>query len=74
MEEFIVKFAEIFDDIDVSALSADTEFRGLDDWESMVALSDIAVTDEEYGVTLNADDRSGSCTIGDIFKAIESKR
>jgi acyl carrier protein len=74
MEEFIVKFAEIFDDIDVSALSADTEFRGLDDWDSIAGLSVIAMADEEYGVTLNADDMRGSRTIGDIFKAIESKR
>ncbi len=74
MGEFIVKFAEIFDDIDVSALSADTEFRGLDDWDSIAGLSVIAMADEEYGVTLNADDMRGSRTIGDIFKAIESKR
>ena len=74
MEEFIVKFAEIFDDIDVSALSADTEFRGLDDWDSIAGLSVIAMADEEYGVTLNADDMRGSRTIGEIFKAIESKR
>ncbi len=74
MEEFIVKFAEIFDDIDVSALSADTEFCGLDDWDSIAGLSVIAMADEEYGVTLNADDMRGSRTIGDIFKAIESKR
>lgn len=74
MEEFIVKFAEIFDDIDVSALSADTEFRGLDDWDSIAGLSVIAMADEEYGVALNADDMRGSRTIGDIFKAIESKR
>lgn len=74
MEEFIVKFAEIFDDIDVSSLNADTEFRGLDDWDSIAGLSVIAMADEEYGVTLNADDMRGSRTIGDIFKAIESKR
>lgn len=74
MEEFIAKFAEIFDDIDISSLNSDTEFRGLDDWDSIAGLSVIAMADEEYGVTLNADDMRGSRTIGDIFKAIESKR
>lgn len=74
MEEFIAKFAEIFDDVDISSLNSDTEFRELDDWDSIAGLSVIAMADEEYGVALNADDMRGSRTIGDIFKAIESKR
>lgn len=74
MEEFIIKFAEIFDDIDATTLSAETKFRDLDDWDSIAGLSVIAMADEEYGVTLNADDMRGSRTIGDIFHAIESKK
>lgn len=74
MEEFILKFADIFDDIDESTLTADTEFRNLEDWDSIAGLSVIAMVDEEYGVTLNAEDMRGSRTIGDIYNIIQNKK
>ena len=39
MKEFIEKFAEIFDDVDPATLSGDTNFRELDDWDSIAGLS-----------------------------------
>ncbi|MDE5773915.1 MAG: acyl carrier protein [Muribaculaceae bacterium] len=74
MTEFIEKFAEIFDDVDPSSLSADTKFRDLDDWDSIAGLSVIAMADEEYGVTLNADDMRSSQTLGDLYAKIQSKK
>lgn len=74
MEEFILKFADIFDDLDESTITADTEFRNLDDWDSITGLSVIAMVDEEYGVTLNAEDMRGSRTIGDIYNTIQNKK
>jgi len=74
MEDFILKFADIFDDLDASTITADTEFRSLDDWDSIAGLSVIAMADEEYGVTLNAEDMRGSRTVGDIYNAIQNKK
>lgn len=74
MKEFIEKFAEIFDDLDTSSLSAETRFRELDDWDSIAGLSVIGMVDEEYGVTLNAEDMRACQTIEDLFKKIQSKK
>lgn len=74
MKDFIEKFAEIFDDIDVSSLNGETRFRELDDWDSIAGLSVIGMVDEEYGVTLNADDMRSCQTIGDLFKKVQSKK
>lgn len=74
MTEFIEKFAEIFDDVDPSSLSADTKFRDLEDWDSIAGLSVIAMADEEYDVTLNADDMRASQTLGDLYAKIQSKK
>lgn len=74
MKEFIDKFVEIFDDVDASTLSADTKFRELEDWDSIAGLSVIAMADEEYGVTLNADDMKACQTLGDLFEKINSKK
>lgn len=74
MKDFIEKFAEIFDDLDTSSLSAETRFRELDDWDSIAGLSVIGMVDEEYGVTLNAEDMRACQTIEDLFKKIQSKK
>lgn len=74
MKEFIEKFAEIFDDIDPAMLCGETKFRDMDDWDSIAGLSVIGMADEEYGVTLNADDMRACQTIEDLFNKIQSKR
>ncbi len=74
MNEFIKKFAEIFDDVDASALSSTTKFRELDDWDSIAGLSVICMVDEEYGVTLNAEDMKACHTIKDLFSKVQSKK
>ena len=48
LNEFIENFANQFDDTDVSEITAATEFKALDEWSSLVALSIIAMVDEEY--------------------------
>lgn len=74
MKEFIEKFAEIFDDVDASSLCEDTRFREMDDWDSIAGLSVIGWVDEEYDVTLNADDMRSCQTIGDLYAKIQSKK
>lgn len=67
MEEFLDKFAELFDDIDASTLKGETAFRELEDWDSIAALSVIGMIDEEYGITLNAEDMRSSRTLQDLY-------
>lgn len=74
MDKFIQQFADLFDDLDVSILSADTEFRSLEDWDSIAGLSVIAMADEEYEVTLGASDMRACKTIGDLYNKIQEKK
>lgn len=74
MKEFIEKFAEIFDDVDPTFLSGDIKFREMDDWDSIAGLSVIGMIDEEYGVTLNADDMKACKTIEDLYNKVQSKK
>lgn len=73
IKEFISNFADQFDDIDISTLNGGTEFKELDNWNSLVALSVIAMIDEEYDVTLKGNDITGAKTIEDLFKTVQSK-
>ena len=73
LNEFVENFADQFDDTDASEIKAETEFRELDEWSSLIALSVIAMVDEEYDVTIKGDDIRNSSTIEDLFNIVKSK-
>ena len=73
LNEFIENFANQFDDTEVRETTAATEFKALDEWSSLVALSIIAMVDEEYDVTIKGDDIRNSKTIEDLFNVVASK-
>ena len=73
LQEFVNNFAEQFDDIDASTLNGSTNFKDLEDWNSLVALSVIAMIDEEYDVTVTGDDIRKSTTIEDLFNAVKER-
>ena len=73
IKDFIEKFAEQFDDTELSEFKPETVFHELDEYTSLIALSIIAMVDEEYGVTLNANDMSSSVTIEDLFNKVKAK-
>lgn len=70
LQDFIRKFSEQFDDVDFSALTPETCYKNLEGWSSLVALSVIAMIDEEYDVSLKGDDLLKSDTIQDLFERI----
>lgn len=73
MKEFIQNFADQFDEIDVKALTPETNFRELDEWSSMVALSVLAMIDDEYDVQLKADEMRQTTLIQELFDLVQSK-
>lgn len=74
MNEFIAKFAEAIEIDDASVLNGETEFKLLDEWSSLSALSIIAMVDEEYDVEINGQDIRNSETIADLFNLVNSRK
>ncbi len=73
INEFIKKFAEIFDDTDASTLTPETKFRELDEWSSLSALGVIALADEEFGIELSGTEMRQADTIQELYNLISSK-
>lgn len=71
IQGFIEKFAEAVEVENVKSLSADTEFRGLDEWSSLAAIIVIAMFDEEYDKELKITDFKRAVTIGDLFNVLK---
>lgn len=73
INEFIANFAEQFDETDASVFTPETKFKELEEWSSLIALSVIAMVDEEYDVTLKGDDIRAAQTIEDLFNTVKAK-
>jgi len=73
IKTFIESFAAQFDETDASVIKEDTVFKELDEWSSLIALSVIAMVDEEYDVALKGDDIRNSQTVEDLFNLVKSK-
>lgn len=73
IKDFIEKFAEQFDDTDASEITATTAFHDLEEWSSLIALSVIAMVDEEFDVALKGADIRDSVTVEDLYNRVISK-
>lgn len=71
--DFIQKFAEQFEDTELSQFEADTKFKTLAEWNSFNALSIIAMVDEEYGVEITGEDIRNTETIQGLLEVIKGK-
>ncbi len=74
LKEFIENFVALFDETDASEIQANTVFKELDEWSSLIALGVIAMADEEYDVTLKGEDIRNSQTVEDLFNQVKSKK
>ena len=73
LDEFVALFAEQFDETDASEIKADTVFHDLDEYSSLIALSIIAMIDEEFDVTVKGDDMKASVTVEDLYNIVKAK-
>ena len=73
LEPFIGFFADLFDETDPESIQASTRFKQLDEWSSLIALSVIAMIDEEYDVEYRGDDIRYSDTVEDLYRIVESR-
>ena len=72
INEFIQHFAEQFEETDASGFTPETVFRDNDEWSSLMALSVMAMVDEEYDVHLNANEMRQAVTVQDLFNIVKS--
>ena len=72
LSSFIANVAEQFMDTDATVFKANTKFKELDEWSSLMALAMIAMVDECYHVRLKGVDIRESITIEDLFMKVNS--
>ena len=73
LNDFLTHFREQFDDTEPEAIEADTEYKDLDEWSSLIAFSVIAMVKVEYGKTLTGAEIRHCNTVEDLFNTVSSK-
>ena len=71
-KQFIQNFADQFDD-EPEGLTLETKFRDIEGWSSIIALSVMAMCDEEYEVILSANEMESANQVSDIFKIVNER-
>lgn len=71
MEKLIEQMIEIFE---VDSISPDDVLRKYTLWDSLSVISLVAAVDEDYGVTMDADDLPDIVTASDLFAFVEARR
>ena len=73
VQDFIEKFAEAID-MEATGLTSETEFRALDEWDSVAYISVIAMMDEEYDIQIEMAQFKQLKTLGAIVEYIEKNK
>ena len=73
IKDFIVNFADQFEDTDPEEITADTQFHDLEEWDSLVALAVLNMTEKKYGKKITFDEMKKCVTVTDLFNLIDKK-
>lgn len=74
INEFIDKFAAEFFETDREGFNEETKFKELEEWESLTALTILAMVARDYSVKLS-NDIINAVTIKDLFnRVVELKK
>lgn len=70
---FIADFADQFEDTAPEAITADTKFHDLDEWDSLIALAVLNMTEKKYNKRITFDDMKKCSTVEELFNIIVSE-
>ena len=71
IQEFVNHFANQFDETDLTEFNEDTHFRDLEEWNSFLALSIMAMIKSEYDVAVTASEMREAQSIRQLFDIVK---
>lgn len=73
LKDYLVDFTDQFEDTDASEITAETVFHDLDEWDSLLALAVLNMTEKKYGKSITFDEMKKCVTVEDLFNVVASK-
>ena len=73
LDEFVKAFAAEFDDTPEEQFTPATNYRELEEWGSLIALSIISMVDDNADKTITGADLRSCRTIEELYNLVQSK-
>lgn len=73
INEYVKNFADQFEDTDPSEITAETVFHDLEEWDSLIALAVLNMTEKKYGKSITFDEMKVCVTVNDLFNLVSKK-
>lgn len=73
LKDFIANFADQFEDTDPEEITAGTKFHDLEEWDSLIALAVLNMTEKKYGKKITFDEMKTCVTVENLFNVIAAK-
>ena len=73
LKVFIANFADQFEDTDPEEITAETKFHDLEEWDSLIALAVLNMTEKKFGKKITFDEMKACETVEDLFNVIAAK-
>ena len=69
-EKFLEEFYKIFEEIPEDSLTLETEYKNLEEWDSLIVLSIIAQFDQSYNIIISPQCLYNNKTFEELFNSI----
>ena len=73
IKEFIENFAAEFEMTEPEEFNEETQYRELEEWDSLLGLSIIGMINNTYGVKVTGEEVKNAGTIEGLFNIVQSK-
>lgn len=72
-KDFLANFADQFEDTDPEEITAESDFHDFDEWDSLIALAVLNMTEKKYGKKITFEEMKQCITVNDLFCLIDNK-
>ena len=72
LEEFIEKVQDELQDTPAEGITAETNYKELDEWGSLASLSLISMIEESYGKLITGSDVRACNSVKELYEFVES--
>lgn len=73
IQDFVVNFANQFDDTEMDVFAPETEFRTLEEWSSLTGLAVLNMIAKKYDVKITPAELKSTNTIRELFDLVNNK-
>ena len=71
MESFLEELVEVFE---IDVVDPSLQYKDIDEWDSLTALTLLTCVEDNYSVNLDEDDLDATDTVADLYVLIQNKK